>query len=151
MGSISVPYRSRIVWALAAGKYGDIWLRLMFLSFAPTACFCYIKMRWLNWRHTKETRLAQWLFSLLWGSLWPSSGSRQLLLQYSYCPMPWQFVVTAVLFSLSLFDLGLWSQMLAEGCNPTEKTFQGSVWCSLRCSSPKTANTDSSSQKPQQP
>lgn len=62
--------------------------------------------------------------------------------------MAWQFVVTAVLFSLSLFDLGLWSQMLAEGCNPTEKAFQDCVWCSLWCSSPKTANTDASSQTP---
>lgn len=41
----------------------------------------------------------------------------------------WLFVVTEVLFLL--FDLGLWFQMLAEECKPTEKTVQGCVWCSL--------------------
>lgn len=69
----------------------------------------------------------------------------------SSCSIAWLFVVIAVLFSLSLFDLGLWSQMLAEGCYPTEQTFEGCNWCSLWCSAAKTANTYSSSQNTKQP
>lgn len=130
----------RIGWAGAAGKYGDVQLQLLLLGLHLQPVYITLKWDWIEDILSRRRTLSH-----LWGRPWPSSGSRQLLLQCRHCPMAWQFVVTAVLFSLSRVDLGLWSQMLAEGCNPTEKTLQGCVWCSLRCSSPKTANTNSSS------
>lgn len=69
--------------------------------------------------------------------------SRGDSLPHFFFPVIQLFVVITALLSLSLFDLCLWSQMLAEGCNPPQKILWGQVWTSLWCSSPKTANTDS--------
>lgn len=67
----------------------------------------------------------------------------------NFSPVCIVYCCCGIFLSFSLFDLGLWLQMLAEGCHPPEKTFGGGS--NVLCGAVQLKQTHTLSEKSHQP